>query len=349
MSRKPHGFTLIEILVVTAIIAVLIALAVSALQAAREAARHSRCIDHLRQIGLAMHNYHQEAGTFPTMNGSGYTELPATKESITQWGTFGALVLMLPYLEQGEIYNACNFSCDVWVGHGAASYSNLTVWNTVVSSFLCPSDQLAGKYNINSYHGSYGTGTDPWSSDTNGIFAQCTAYGIAHLTDGASCTIAATEALVGDYSDLDAPHRSAISGVLGDVPDDLKFRDARQNLPAVMAVGDRCMQALATNGPGSNPNKGFRWQTGSPGISMTNIIVTPNSRRFTFASCRWSCFAGCGVDFGHLHVPCSNHPGGVNVLFADGSVRFLRDTINQNTWMSLGTRDGSENVLADSY
>jgi prepilin-type N-terminal cleavage/methylation domain-containing protein/prepilin-type processing-associated H-X9-DG protein len=349
MSRNDPGFTLIELLVVIALMTVLVALVLPAVQSAREEARRTDCINNLKQIGLAMNQYQQFCGAYPMMNTIAYTDYPPSCQTTTGWGTFGAMAMMLPYLEQGPLYNSCNFVWDAWVGHGAASYTNLTVWNTAVSTFLCPSDGLAGIDNINSYYGSYGTGTDPWSRDTNGVFAQYTAYSPAHLTDGTSSTIAATEALVGDYANLQADHRSAVSGVLGGLPQDLTYRDARQNLPAVLAAGDRCMQTLMSQGPGSNPNKGFRWQTGSPGMSMLNIIVTPNSRRFRFSSCRWDCFAGCGVDFGHLHVPCSSHPGGVNVMFADGSVRFIKEGIEQNVWMSLGTRDGGEAVSSAGY
>jgi prepilin-type N-terminal cleavage/methylation domain-containing protein/prepilin-type processing-associated H-X9-DG protein len=349
MSPTHRAFTLIELLVVIALVTVVVAIVLPAVQSAREEARRADCMNNLKQIGLAMQNYQQTVGSFPMMNTISYSDHPPNSKTITGWGTFGAMAFLLPYLEQAPLYNSCNFVWDVWVGHGAASYTNLTVWNTAVSTFLCPSDELAGKDNINSYYGSYGTGTDPWSRDTNGVFAQYTAYSSSHLTDGTSNTIAATEALVGDYVNLQADHRSAVSGVLGGLPQNLAYRDARQNLPAVLKAGDMCMQTLRSQGPGSNPNKGFRWQTGSPGLSMLNIIVTPNSRRFRFSSCRWDCFAGCGVDFGHLHVPCSNHSGGINVMFADASVRFIKDTIDQNVWMSLGSRDGGEAASAAGY
>ena len=127
--------------------------------------------------------------------------------------------------------------------------------------------------------------------------------------------------------------------------------DARLNLTAVLAAGDACMQAVlsGTPGPGTNSNRGYRWQTGSPGLSMTNIIITPNSNRFTLSACRMDCSAGCGTDFGHLFTPSSNHAGGVNVLLGDGSVRFVKSSVSQVTWMALGSRDGGETVSADSW
>ena len=100
--------------------------------------------------------------------------------------------------------------------------------------------------------------------------------------------------------------------------------------------------------PVRNSNRGFRWGTGSPGLTLTNIILTPNHSS-AFSGCRLDCGDGCGVDFGHLFNPTSYHSGGVNVLFADGSVRFVKDSINQMTWMSLGSRDSGEVVSSDSY
>ena len=344
--RARRGFTLIELLVVIAIIAVLIALLLPAVQAAREAARRSQCTNNLKQIGLALHNYHSSIGTFPMGNARSY-DRPG---NITDWGTFSAQAMLTNYLEQTPIYNSCNFSWNIWYGTGAPI--NATVWNLKISSFLCPSDGNAGKDHFNSYHGSFGTGTDPWATSTNGMFApRFTAYSIADFTDGTSSTIAYVEALTGDFGNLLKRHRKMISGVYGSVPAPIFQRDARNNLLQILAAGDLCIKQIDSGspGPGRNSNRGYRWQTGSPGLSLTNIIVTPNSNRFQFSGCRLDCGAGCGVDFGHLFTPSSLHPGGVNVLFTDGSVRFVKDSVNQNTWMSLGTKDGGEVLSSDSY
>jgi len=349
--RHSHrrGFTLIELLVVIAIIAVLIALLLPAVQSAREAARRSQCINNLKQMGLAMHNYHQAVGTFPMGNTIGYAYVGTQ----TTWGTFSAHALMLPYLEQTPLYNACNFSWNVWYGTG--SVINATVWNVKVNSFMCPSDAKSGfgtnsTNHLNNYYGSYGTGTNPWSNNTNGIFApEQVSYSIASVTDGTSNTISHTEGIVGCFSVLTIPYRQYVSGVLGTVPCCLLLYDARSNLPAVMGVGQKCQQMIQSGQAGSNNDRGLRWQTGSPGLTLTTIILTPNSSTFTFSGCRWDCSAGCGVDFGHLFVPSSMHPGGVNTLFADGSVRFVKSSVSQSVWMSLGSKDGGEVVSSDSY
>lgn len=351
-ALRRRGFTLIELLVVIAIIAVLIALLLPAVQAAREAARRSQCLNNMKQIGLAMHNYHQAVGTFPMGNTIAY----AYVGSQTTWGTFSAFALMLPYLEQNQIYNACNFSWNVWYGTGASI--NATVWNTKCNVFLCPSDAVSNSafapgsgYNyLNNYYGSYGTGTNPWATQTNGIFApEQTAYSIAGVTDGTSSTISHVEALAGTVNKYNIPWRSYVSGVLGSVPCSLLLSDARANLPAVMQVANQCVQMIQSGQYGTNNDHGLRWQTGSPGLSLATIIITPNSNQYPIAGCRWDCSAGCGIDFGHIFVPSSNHPGGVNALFADGSVHFIKNSINQMTWMALGSTNDNEVLPSDAY
>ncbi len=348
MPMRRRGFTLIELLVVIAIIAVLIALLLPAVQAAREAARRSQCLNNMKQMGLAMHNYHQSVGTFPMGNTIAAYSYSTTPAGQTTWGTFSAHALLLPYMEQTPLYNACNFNWNVWYGTG--NLINATVWNTKVAAFLCPSDNNAGSDFQNSYYGSFGTGTNPWSSNTNGIFCpENSSVSIAAVTDGTSNTISHVEGLTGSTNKYTIPWRQYISGVLGNVPNCLLLDDARTNLPAVMAVAQKCMAMIQAGQYGTNNDRGLRWQTGSPGLSLTNIIITPNANQYQFSGCRWDCSAGCGVDFGHLHVPSSNHPGGVNTLFADGSVRFVKSGVSQPTWMSLGSRDGNETVSSDSY
>ena len=217
MRLRGRGFTLIELLVVIAIIAVLIALLLPAVQAAREAARRSQCLNNMKQMGLAMHNYHQAVGTFPMGNTIAYSYLGAGADD---WGDrFSAHALLLPYLEQMPLYNACNFSWDVWYGSARLPSINATVWNTRVNAFLCPSDNGTAGFSTsssykNSYYGSFGTGTNPWSTQTNGIFApEQTSVDIAAVTDGTSNTIMHVEGLVGSSTKYNLPWRQYISRV----------------------------------------------------------------------------------------------------------------------------------------
>ena len=215
MRTERQGFTLIELLVVIAIIAVLIALLLPAVQSAREAARRAQCTNNLKQIGLALHNYHSAVGSFPVGSvpgpaGGSYGMGPIG------WATWGPLALMLPFMEQTPLYNSCNFS---WGICGQLGYwSNLTQQETKLAVFMCPSDGLVGQGSgsNNSYLGSIGVTTD-WYCGGNaacnnlntpalalapstGIFARTQTYGIQHVTDGTSNTIAYTEMLCPDDS-----------------------------------------------------------------------------------------------------------------------------------------------------
>jgi prepilin-type N-terminal cleavage/methylation domain-containing protein/prepilin-type processing-associated H-X9-DG protein len=195
LRRMRRGFTLIELLVVIAIIAVLIALLLPAVQAAREAARRAQCTNNLKQIGLAMHNYHQTANKFPLGKGLSAAYAGYSNQAYAGWTEWSAQAQMLPYMEQLAIYNAINFSyCS---GYYFGGYLNVTASCAVIASFLCPSDTNADRGGpplatvaamnswggnstygpqINSYRGSIGTTTAVynWGAPNGPGYACCT-------------------------------------------------------------------------------------------------------------------------------------------------------------------------------
>ncbi len=362
---KTHGrraFTLIELLVVIAIIAVLIALLLPAVQAAREAARRSQCVNNLKQIGLACHNYHTGLNTFPL--GASY-QAYSPPNAMTRWANWSAVALMLPYLEQGPLYSAINFSyTPEWNGQPAYPI-NSTVYTTVINSFLCPSDGNATKQNgyYNNYCASQGTTNwgYPWNDGdptyfcrSTGAFAYQNCYSLANFTDGSSNTVAYSEFLVNDPGN--APKLGKATGNVGAGGNSGEYgapnADIVYDVSAILfsllqtdwaACNTKFMSAGGTgNGPGST------WATGAMGYTMFNTILPPNGGNYV----KWSaCRMGCCVQAQHADYvnATSNHSGGVNVLFCDGSVKFIKGTINLQTWWALGTKSNGEVVDATSY
>jgi prepilin-type N-terminal cleavage/methylation domain-containing protein/prepilin-type processing-associated H-X9-DG protein len=361
VSQSRRGFTLIELLVVIAIIAILIALLLPAVQSAREAARRAQCTNNLKQIGLAMHNYHTTHGTFP----SGGTVAPSGYGYNVTWGTWSAHALMLGYLEQQPLYNAANFSWAVVMSTGWAI--NSTVSNSMVSVFLCPSDNLAPvavpagdqwSGRLNNYFASLGTtiGYEGSASnpvrDTTGVFAfgGGRAYGVQSVIDGTSNTIAFGESVVGPSSTYQTtgPGQLWRTGTDAPPPSAAGFiYDANQNVAGVMKDLQTCQQAALSPTSINQDDKGARWAADEGGFSMFNTIVPPSSIQYSFSCCTFSGASGC--DDGYYQSANSMHPGGANFLFADGSVHFLKSSISISTYWAMGTKGNGEVISADQY
>jgi prepilin-type N-terminal cleavage/methylation domain-containing protein/prepilin-type processing-associated H-X9-DG protein len=366
MTGNRRGFTLIELLVVIAIIAVLIALLLPAVQAAREAARRSQCVNNLKQFGLALHNYHDQVGTFPMGSGSGVLTPPATYQAKECWSIHAAI---LPQLEQMTIYNAINFnfSCDS-LGYPTA-YPNYTIFfQAQVKTFLCPSDPNAwtvandNTSANNCYFGSIGATTDilgGGGSNTNtatpslsnvpttGLFAFQQSKALNSVIDGASNSIAFAESTVGNVAARGATKLVGLVSV-SNLPSLGAVQQNVFNNPSGVQAGIlQCTKTWQSQASTAKPDlqRGDTWCQGSMCSTLFNTVVTPNGQNDAWAYCSMVSSGACS----NLSNSDSYHPGGVNVLMADGHVVFVKDSINQRTWWGLGTIAGGEVISADSY
>jgi prepilin-type N-terminal cleavage/methylation domain-containing protein/prepilin-type processing-associated H-X9-DG protein len=362
LSVRRRAFTLIELLVVIAIIAVLIALLLPAVQAAREAARRSQCINNLKQIGLGLHNYESSNASFPWTQGTVSTEYPTVNNGQMPWsgGTgaeyqnFGALALMLPFMEQTPTWNAINFAFGMWpYTPNSPDVVQGTATIQVINTFICPSDTGKGR---NSYRASNGTNWDWWSRDPGtGVLTRPQPGGqvigtISAVSDGLSSTIAffernrgsgGTSSVVkpGDvYTGGPGSQWGMPTYVLSNPQDFQYFQQT--------AIPD-CVNFAKSNA--ANPGAvvwwygGQWWSAGEYTNSVGNINLTPNSKT---PDC--SAWGGVGTGLGFFSAR-SMHPGGVNVLMGDGHVQFIKDSIAPTVWLYLGTRNGGEVLSSDQY
>ncbi len=332
---RRRGFTLIELLVVIAIIAVLIALLLPAVQAAREAARRLQCTNNMKQLGLAFQNYHDARGSFPT----GYNS----------YNVWGPLVMMLPYIEQSNLFNGLNFSLP-YNANGAANRSvggvNTSITFATINAFLCPSDpdRLSSAESHLNYVCCMGSDVygNNAQSQWNGVFVSPSAgrpSTLASLTDGTSNTIGASERVKGigaNSSTFDGlrPSSSFASNMASTV--NASGVSPQAAYTACKNTRGPSSSAFASGG---DPLGGY-WTDAEPSQEMYNHVMTPNL---------WSCSTNTTNYNGVASSASSRHSGGVNATMMDGSVKFIKDSVNPTTWWALGTKGGSEVVDASSY
>lgn len=322
------GFTLIELLVVIAIIAVLIALLLPAVQAAREAARRSQCVNNLKQTGLGIANYESAVGSYPTGTISKSGNEGCT--GANRWHSI--FMFILPQMEQQSAYNALNFIIPNY-----KSLENTTVTTTKIATYVCPSDLPNTAWNaaankLGNAQTSYGfvigkTDTAAWASsatagtcdaiNTDGVFMKNFSIKVAEVVDGLSNTL-----FFGETSRY--------------IADTVSYNNFWAT-PLQLWCGTNCSTDLRIYGAGYTVpriNAPLQLAYGPPVYSASSPIgwaTDPNSLNYG----QWG--------FRSLH------PGGANFLMGDGSVRFLKSSINPSVYQALGTRKGSEVVSADSF
>ncbi len=325
---KRRGFTLIELLVVIAIIAILIALLLPAVQQAREAARRTQCKNNLKQIGLALHNYHDTYNVFPP----GRTR--NTYSGIVDgWytGNIAWLPRLLPQIEQANIYATVDWNLGQGTsatdGHGGANGVSPTgARRQIVPPFRCPTDpgvgqvpwttplgvQVTGQlpnasYASGNYVGNVGQ-TTRLNATPPGIFGQNTRTSFRDILDGTTNTLAASEIVIGFYREND--------------------NDSGNNTVCIPAAKDTSNTRQA----------GYSWfYSYFPQAAFFNTYVGPNNKLSN----------DCGVNSDRVNAAArSLHTGGVQVLLCDGSIRFVSENIDLGTWANLGNKaDG--NVLGE--
>jgi len=361
IRKNPRGFTLIELLVVIAIIGVLIALLLPAVQQAREAARRIQCTNNMKQIALAVHNYESSNTSFP-LGASFQNESYPSGLNYAMWDSFSAQALLLPFIEQTPLYNAINFSFSP-----SQPCNSPTVYVRIVGSYLCPSDPYGGRTSNNCYAASFGactTGLFNWTdqapawansqvpADSSGLFTFGRVYGMRDVIDGTSNTIAYSEWVVGNggknYDNVTPPRRYRGNLLMASGASGPNVLNANQNAQGVINAVNACRLDFQSSASDNRISdfKGWRWSQGTAGFSMFNTIQTPNDK---FGGCRIGGQPTDWPDSSYTIGAASYHPGGVNVAMADGSVRFIKDSVNQQTWWALGTRNGGEVISSDSY
>ena len=346
------GFTLIELLVVIAIIAILIALLLPAVQQAREAARRTQCKNNSKQLGLALHNYHDTHSVFPpykTWNNG--TDCPGGGNSWTNQGGYSWRVMIMPFIDQAPAYNQINF-----VNHHAmaacpgssASWSQVN--NSVIGGFICPSDSTPpsnGSSTGTNYAGvvsasaqsKLGASTTSGSIPTEKLkaFFQMDNVGATRVTltdikDGTSNTIAVAEVF-----------RGRVTAVKGSGTYGLQNgRCSRWMIEGTCGVtgtlgrgGTLGVMANGFEGSGGNPGGLLQLGTTTPKTGDGG----PNDNRADQVT--WNGENDEGVHDG-FRPASSTHTGGVHVLMADGAIKFVSDNVDSNVWNAAHSRAGGE-------
>ncbi|WP_165232721.1 DUF1559 domain-containing protein [Aquisphaera insulae] len=336
-----RAFTLIELLVVIAIIAVLIALLLPAVQSAREAARRIQCTNNLKQLGLGIHNYESIAGTLPI--GGVIDTRPTAFAAWVGWSVHSRL---LPLMEQGPMFNSINFTLPY------SRADNYTVASATVSSLICPSEKdteptpASSFFNAPKAVTNYGVNLGDWyvfnpgGPQTRGVFSPNLSRRFASFTDGLSNTVLIAEVKVRNPEYNCVPGLANINNPVS-VPDPTAdpYVVAPEYGGSCGAVGQAHTAWVDGNAQETGmthawpPNKVIMGKKGEGDLDLQGTPFFRGGANATFAAI----------------TSRSYHPGGVNALLGDGSVRFIKSSIAGTVWRGLGTVSGGEVISADAF
>ncbi len=353
VQRFRAAFTLIELLVVIAIIAVLIALLLPAVQMAREAARRAQCQNNLRQIGIALHNYHSVHGYFPPEGMRVYRGWQRRfGPGGEQW--WSMKVFLLPYLDRADVYNAANLDLRSY-GEPRGNWANdpnATLRKTRIETFLCPSDPHFDHSNPYGTAQNYAAnqGTERYFNNwrTNGIVYQPgwdwafnKPIGLRDIVDGAAFTAAFAEWIRGGMQGRMTADRGDDLAVIWHGPYWWQGGPGRH----AGREGDMWLERMCEQSTRYFWDfKGEAWYIGQVGRGAgIGFSKRPNRKSCSTPDTSSPVLTwGSAGEF--LIAPSSLHRGGVNVLFCDGRVRFVSQDVDQQVWFAMGTRDGREPV-----
>jgi prepilin-type N-terminal cleavage/methylation domain-containing protein/prepilin-type processing-associated H-X9-DG protein len=370
--RAQRGFTLIELLVVIAIIAVLIALLLPAVQAAREAARRTQCVNNLKQIGLAFANYESANSIFPlgamtavdSIQNSGWG--PQTQNNGVSW-----VALTLPYLEQNNIYSSINFQ--VHILDGLAQPDFATAWYTKISVLQCPSDGDQNGFRADGNSGGGGLGqyavtSAPLNPNGGGRMVPVSNYLVSFgdnycigaLTMGATFPTETPYTLWPNPPGLARIGWPGYQGTYADINANLPPTGTPGSLRGMFDVATNQSVTIASITDGTSntiaageslpaqraDNNVWQFSANANGTTVPINYPTPLNCDTAggFGTSNWA--SRCS--YANTGFKCK-HPGGANFLFADGSVHFLKQTLNPATFVSLITYNRGEVISADSY
>ena len=327
------AFTLIELLVVIAVIGILIAILLPALSMVVESTRRMQCQGNMRQIGVAMTAFVADNGSWPAGSMSkAYTANPANPYQFYRWS---ALARITPYLQEYQVYQSLNFDVPLYNGLSALpTAENSTGVNTYIGLFMCPSDKQASidtSFGPTNYAVSTGSGLNGGAPDdtSDGIFYTNSQTGPKDVRDGSANTVLMSESILGDIGNKTTKRYNFKT--------DYMYANA---VPLTDAVCRTPFQYNISN------LRGFSWANGEFRTTLYNHYYAPNAQRYdcigTYLNPPVDKRAALLYTAYGWRTARSHHRGGVNTLFADGSVHFIGDKIDLTVWRGMGTHRSGE-------